>query len=121
MEEKERHNTIRKIKEAIDEGLDKKYITKEEHKAMAGKDKEPAKFYINFKVHKDHKPNEAPLPRPIVSGSGSICENTGKFVQHQLKHLQILFARHPPLSPSNKRSKKPPKECNFSDNAHNGR
>jgi len=87
LEDKERHNSAMKIKTILDEGLEKGYISKEEHKAMDPKDKDPAKFYVNFKVHKQHKRNEAPPPRPIVSGSGSMCENTGKFIQHHIKHV----------------------------------
>ena len=87
LEDKERHTAINKIKEVLDEGLEKKYISKEEYKAMDAKDKDPAKFYVNFKVHKSHEKNKAPPVRPIVSGSGSMCENTGKFIQHHIKHI----------------------------------
>ena len=86
LESKERFTAEWKIKEALDEGLKEGYIDKEEYKSMEAKNKDPAKFYINFKVHKEHEANTAPPPRPIVSGSGSMCENLGKFVHHHIKH-----------------------------------
>ena len=48
-------------------------------------DKEPAKFYMNFKVHKEHEYMKPPPPRPIVSGSGSKLENIGKYIEQQIK------------------------------------
>ena len=47
---------------------------------MDPEDKNPSKFYCNFKVHKNHKHKETPPPRPIISGSGSITENIGLYV-----------------------------------------
>ena len=44
---------------------------------MEAKHKDPAKFYMNFKVHKEHAVNTAPPPRPIISGSGAMSENIG--------------------------------------------
>ena len=53
--------------------------------AMTPDDKNPARFYINYKVNKPH--NHLPPPRPIISGSGSITENIGKYVEHHIKHI----------------------------------
>ena len=47
-------------------------LSKEESDAMIADDKDAAKFYCTFKVHKKHEPMTAPPPRPIVSGSGSV-------------------------------------------------
>ena len=54
---------------------------------MLADDKDPAKFYCTFKVHKDHVPMTAPPPRPIVSGSGSTTENIAAFVDHHIKDV----------------------------------
>ena len=37
--------------------------------------KDLARFYRNFKVHKQYEHKKAPSPRAIISGSGSIKEN----------------------------------------------
>ena len=54
---------------------------------MSADDKDPAKLYCTFKVHKKHEPMTAPPPRPIVSGSGSVTENIGAFVDHHIKDI----------------------------------
>ena len=54
---------------------------------MIATDKEPGRFYCNFKVHKPHEPNKAPPERPIISGSGSITEGIGEYVHYQIKDL----------------------------------
>ena len=54
---------------------------------MLADDKDAAKFYCTFKVHKDHEPMTAPPPRPIVSGSGSATENIAAFVDHHIKDI----------------------------------
>ena len=46
-----------------------------------------SKFYTNFKVHTPHTPMTAPPPRPIISGSGSMTENIGIYVEHNIKHM----------------------------------
>ena len=56
---------------------------------MKPEDKVPSRFYCNFKVHKTYE-NSPPI-RPIISGSGSITENTGKFVAH---HLSKVATNH---------------------------
>ena len=76
-----------KILIIIEEGLDNKIISKEEYTAMKADDKNPAKFYCNFKVHKEHDDLEVPPPRLIISGSGSITENIGYFVEHHIKNI----------------------------------
>jgi hypothetical protein len=49
--------------------------------------KKIAKFYCNFKVHKEHEHGKAPPERPIVSGCGSIFENASKLIEHHIKHI----------------------------------
>ena len=60
-------------------------ITKEKYTAMKPEDKNSARFYCNFKVH---KPHENILPEiAIISGSGSITENISIFVDHHIKDI----------------------------------
>ena len=73
-----------KISKLIEEGLDNDFITKSDYEAMNPIAKNVGRFYCNFKIHQPHEENTAPPVRPIVSGSGSITENIGKFVQHHL-------------------------------------
>ena len=54
--------------------------------------KNPSKFYCNFKVHKKHNYKETPPPRPIISGSGSITENISLYVEHKIKDIST---QHP--------------------------
>ena len=62
-------------------------ISKGEYEAMISDDKEAAKFYCTFKVHKKHEPMKAPSPRPIVSGSASVTENIAAYVQYYIKDI----------------------------------
>ena len=72
------------------EGLENETITKEELKAMDPTNKNPSKFYCNIKIHKTH--DQIPPVRPIISGSGSITENIGVYVEH---HINEIFTTHP--------------------------
>ena len=63
------------ITAVLEKGLEDKIITQTEFDAMDPTDKDLARFYCNFKVHKEYEPKTAPPPRPIVSGSGSMTEN----------------------------------------------
>ena len=83
----ELERTKTKIRNVVQEGLDKEILSKEEYDAMLADDKDAAKFYCTFKVHKDHEPMTAPPPRPIVSGSGSTTENIAAFVDHHIKKI----------------------------------
>jgi hypothetical protein len=87
---------IEKAKEAItkliDEGLNNKIISQQEYDAINPEDKNLARFYCNFKVHKEYEHKKAPKPRAIISGSGSITENASLFVQH---HIQQVSQSHP--------------------------
>ena len=74
-----------KIKDVLQEGLDSKFLSEEEFKAMDPTNMNLARFYANFKLHKQHKKNTAPPLRPIISGSGSITENLGVFVDYHIK------------------------------------
>jgi hypothetical protein len=80
-----------KIEAALKEGFENKYISEEEFAAMCPNDKNPGKFYCNFKVHKAHVHGEAPPPRPITSGSGSITEGIATFVEF---HIQDISTQH---------------------------
>ena len=87
---------IEKTKEAItkliDEGLNNKIISQQEYDTINPEDKNLARFYCNFKVHKEYEHKKAPKPRAIISGSGSITENASLFVQH---HIQQVSQSHP--------------------------
>jgi hypothetical protein len=85
-------NIKTKILTALDEGLEKEYISKEEFNAMDPSDMGPAKFYELFKVHKEHEAGTTPPERPIISGSGSVTENISLFVDH---HIKELANKHP--------------------------
>ena len=76
-----------KIRNLVQEGLDNDILSKEEYTAMLADEKEAAKFYCTFKVHKKHEPMTAPPPRPIVSGSGSVTENIATFVEYHIKDI----------------------------------
>ena len=76
-----------KIHVTLKDALDKEIISKEEYIAMLADDKEPARFYCNFKVHKPHKPNTVPPERPIISGSESITEGIGTYINHHIKEI----------------------------------
>ena len=78
------------ISNVLNEGLENEFITKEEHKAMDPSDKNPSKFYCNMKIHKAHE--TIPPVRPIISGSGSITENIGVYVEH---HINQISTTHP--------------------------
>ena len=76
-----------RIKAVLNEAYENKIISKEEYNHMDPMDKDIAKFYCNFKVHKDHKAGELPPPRPIVSGRNSMTEGIAKFVEHYIQDL----------------------------------
>ena len=83
----ELERTKSKIRRIVQEGLDNQILSQEEYDAMLADDKDAAKFYCTFKVHKSHEPMTAPPPRPIVSGSGSVTENIAAFVQFHIKDI----------------------------------
>ena len=76
-----------KIRKVLEDGLNQQIISKEEFNAMDPDDKNPARFYCMSKIHKFHNPPETPPIRPIISGSGSITENIGVFLEHHIKKL----------------------------------
>ena len=63
-----------------------------EFSAMDPENKDLARFYYNFTVHKEYEQKKAPPPRPIISGSGPITENASLLVQH---HTQEASQNHP--------------------------
>ena len=77
------------IKSILDKALEDKYISRKEYLAMLAEDKKPGRFYINLKVHKAHE--HIPPPRPIISASGSITENIGRFVEF---HIHSESVKH---------------------------
>ena len=76
-----------KVRQVLDKAVEDGEVTKEEYDAMNLIDADPAKFYMTFKVHKEHKKGEIPPPRPIISGAGSIFENVGKFIEYHIKEI----------------------------------
>ena len=89
LERAKRHITS-KLKEALDNNI----ISKDEFQAMDPEDKNPSKFYCLFKVHKEHPHKEAPPPRPIISGSGSITEQMSLYVEHHIKNISTQHAAY---------------------------
>ena len=73
-----------KIQNTLKEVLDSTIISEKKLKAMDPDDKQPCQFYCNFKIHKQHTHFTTPPPRPIISGSGSITENIGIYVDNQI-------------------------------------
>ena len=87
VEEIELERAKLKIRKLVEEGFEDEILSKEEFSAMVADDKDAAKFYCNFKVHKRHEPMTAPPPRPIVSCSGSTTENIGAYVDYHIKDV----------------------------------
>ena len=79
-----------KIRNILEDMLEKNIISKLEFDAMCADDKSPGRFYCSFKVHKPHAHKTAPPVRPILSGSGSITEGIATFVEHYIKPMSIL-------------------------------
>ena len=67
VEELDLERTKTKIRKVVQEVIDDEILSKEEFNAMLADDKDAAKFYCTFKVHKRHEPMTAPPTRPIVS------------------------------------------------------
>jgi hypothetical protein len=78
------------IKNVLEEMLKKEIISKQEFDAMLADDKNPGRFYSNFKVHKTHVHRRAPPVRPINSGCGSITEGIATYVEHHIKQSATL-------------------------------
>ena len=74
------------IEKILKEGLEKEILSKSEFDAMSVENKGPGRFYCNFKMHKKHDHKQAPPVRPITSGSGSLTEGIGTYVEHYIKH-----------------------------------
>ena len=77
----------KEIHKLLNEGLTRNILSKNEYDAMNPDDKNPGKYYQNFKIHKEHEPMKAPPPRAIISGSGSIGEFCGKYIEHHIKPI----------------------------------
>ena len=76
-----------KIINLIQEGYDNQILTKQEYEAMSDISENAGKFYCTFKVHKSHEVGKAPPVRPISSGSGSIYEQIGRYLEHHIKDV----------------------------------
>ena len=77
-----------KIIKTLEEALEDKYFFyKSEFNAMNPEDKDTAKFYCNFKVHKQNEHMKIPPVRAIISGSGSITENISIHLDYHIKHI----------------------------------
>ena len=61
---------------------------------MNPNDKDPAKFYCNYKVHKANSDITIPPVRPIISGSGSITENISIYLDHHIKELSTKHSSY---------------------------
>ena len=61
-----------------------KIITQEVYDAINTDDMDLARFYSDFKVHKDYEHKKALKPWAIISGSGSITKIASLFVQHNI-------------------------------------
>ena len=91
VEDLELQRSQNKILNILNEALEDNIISEEEFRAMDQEEKNAAKFYCNFKIHKPHTPMTPPPPRPIISGSGSITENLGVYVE---KHINFISTQH---------------------------
>ena len=68
----------------VQEGYDNQILSKQEYQAMLDMSDNPGKFYCTFKVHKSHEQGSTPPVRQISSGSGSIYENFGIYLEHHI-------------------------------------
>ena len=80
-----------RITEIFQEGYNNEILSKQEYETMLNLSDSPGKFYCTFKVHKFHAPGSTPPVRPISSGSGSIYENIGIYIEHHIKDLAKQF------------------------------
>ena len=75
----------KKLEKLLQEGVENEQS--HQYNAMIPSDMNPGKFYSLFKMHKTHEEGELPPVRPIISGSGSMLENVGIYVEHHVKDL----------------------------------
>ena len=81
-----------KIENVLHKALENKIISREEYNEMNPHNEDPAKFYCNFKVHKETNHHNISPVRPIISGSGSITENISLYAEHYIKESSV---KHP--------------------------
>ena len=79
-----------KIKKVLEEMLEKEIISKKEFDAMLADDKNPGRFYSNFKVHKPHAHRKVSPVRLINSGCDSITEGITTYVEHHIKQSATI-------------------------------
>ena len=65
------------ITAVLEEALNNNIITDKEYQAMIPTNKDAARFYMKFKVHKTHEKRKVPPQRLIVSCNNSMTENIG--------------------------------------------
>ena len=87
VENQKLEETKNKIINLVQEGYDNQILSKQEYEAMNDISDNPGKFYCTFKVHKQHDEGTTPPVRPISSGSGSMYENIGKYLEHHIKDI----------------------------------
>ena len=76
------------INTLLKEAHENKVINDDEKEAMeCDEEQGGGKFYCLYKVHKAHVAPQCPPERPIISCSGSITENIGRYVDSQIKPL----------------------------------
>ena len=71
-----------KIIEVLDEALEANIISREEYTEKNPDNKDPAKFYCNYKVHNTNVEDNIPPVRPIISGSGSKSKNISIYLDY---------------------------------------
>ena len=75
---------------------------------MCPDEKIPGRLYCNLKTHKNHNKSEAPPPRLITSGSGSITEGLATFVEHFIKDTATAHKTYLQETPDFLRLPEPP-------------
>ena len=84
------------IENTLLEALENNFISEDEYHAMNPKDKEPSRFYCNFKVHKKHEHGQTHPERSIISGSGSLREAISLKKQSKYGHCPNWLNPLPP-------------------------
>ena len=75
------------IRMLIEEGFNNQILSQDEYEAINADNKSPARFYGNPKWHKFQENMEIIPIRPLVSGSDSLTENAGIYVEYYIKDL----------------------------------
>ncbi|CAB4070447.1 unnamed protein product [Lepeophtheirus salmonis] len=73
-------NAKKEIKEVLNGGILNGFIDEDEFSCMIREKKKGARFYVIFKIHRDHPKGSLPQRRPIIYGNESITEKLSQFV-----------------------------------------